>query len=714
MFPWLLPRRLFLYLSPRAFGVSLRCQQFKKKIIFFLHLQLRQRYFIITSRLVLLLMNEQTKGKVRMSTVATVACRPEFLALELGVVTTCRSLQDVVQGVVGQLNKACENTASNAPPRQQCLPQMLRSRKDTARLFHRNASFFVLLLEALLKESVRSSALGEVARSEFCFIIEAITPYLPPDDQLVLDMFSPLVSSAQVALDYVDGSHRALGLAASLVLSGVAQPTSLMPCIRRRIQEIRKGGHEVWTADTATMVCLSVLDALASTVSAEEAALSDETGCADMGLKDNQWTCLRKKDATPRMSSSRGPSPRQSAPSYERQESGSAGGSGTFVFVGKDSGGLAIPFPEKLPTTFTVSSSVIVSCAILTCNTITLQPALSLGQWCLQALSTLPLTITACALSQLLARFPKAFRVSVSAHEKGVRFCDAVVSHCCRIVTTLFERRVLHGVHGPLERGGESKDIIDDAIHSVDVMPCFIMLCVEAIRISRGLLLGAEAQASLGRLFCHVCRLYVSHHSYSEEEQAKARSLLGSTGEQEYTPKKRHIPCDVVEQVLRATLRAVDIVLHDYEAGTPEILRQALVHAAPPHATLLNKVLECGALSRHLDLMETIIAVTDSELDARISATVINMKATSPEPTVAFSLAGWLPASADAPVLSLPQINGEGGGLLARQKKWVVRRMADYFRREWFIAKVGIQISQLPDTDEGAREVFLSCAPRAV
>lgn len=647
------------------------------------------------------------------------------------------------------------------------LPHTLRNHRGVLRIHAQCPSLIVQLLEALLKESVRSTAVGEACIRQFSFLVEAITLALSEDDATRFECFASLVVSAQVTLDYVEGSHRALGLAATMIFAGIAPPTALMPCIRRRIQELKRSSPDLWTAEVAAMVCLSLFDGL----SRSSAATAEDTAAAAGG---SNWVTLRKRETSQSLLSSWGPSPtNQSNQSYHpatnrvgpdasgslsREGSPTTAGGG-FVFVSKDHmSSNTVPFPDKLPPTVTASTSVVISCAILSNTTLTVQPALALGQWCFTALQKLPLTITACALTHLITKFPKAFRVSAIATDKSVRFCDAVVVQCSRIITTLFERRVLHGVHGPARRvapddrchteaggaahvpgGGED---MDDALFSVEVMPCFLLLCCEAIYCSRGLLMSVEAQSSLGKLFVYVCRLYVSHHQVVEEDRARAKVMHQMSETDANSCFRSH---EAVEQVLRGTLRAVDAVLHDYDAGTPEALRRVLV--AANRSGVLQRVSEFAG-GQHDDLLDTITAAADFDLDEKIrqhsaeeASSIIAGSASKRDQgaTVLFSLVGWLPSSCETPTLmawnSLSQqtsgaatsvaaaltIGGAAsrddpagaGGLAARQKMWVSKRMMEYFRREWYCSRLRTHALQAasPLSSFGLRETFFACSP---
>lgn len=609
----------------------------------------------------------------------------------------------------------------------------------------------VELLEALLRESGRSNQFGEACRKNFCFLVEAITPLIyqsttaTPNTSTHDSPFSSLVTTAQFTLDYVGGAQ-GLAIATSLLFSGIATVPSLLPMLRRRLQEVVKI-EESWTAEAAAMLCITYLDGLgAASATTKHSDAAGPTSSPDYtDSSDNPWTTVRNREPTPRLSARLGSSPRLLGDSSSREASPQQ--SGEFIMLQRDPF-INIPFPEKMPTAITVPAAVVVSVAILSSITLTVQPALKLGQWCLQALHTMPLTITACALSHLLLKFPKGFRVSTTAVSVGssssssappLRFCEAVIIHCCRIVTTLFERRLQHGVHGAYRNAEECVLEVDEAIQSVDVMPCFLLLCIQAIQCNLGLPLCDDAQRHLGRLFVHASRLYVSHHSYidelgssggsQEQQRGSRRGGRDEAGESDTATisvsrkrgceREQQKPVDVVSQVFRAALRAVDLVLHDYAAGNPETLRQTLSQSGPPHGVLVNRSQEYGAAVAHQDLMESLIASIDPLLDQKIKthiAATLNTTAKGAQHQAAtkFSLIGWLPASSDLPVLGGFPFAADGG-LCTKQKMWVVRRMLDYFRREWFLARVGLQTAQLTTTSVGKavqREGFLDCLPR--
>lgn len=710
--------------------------------------------------------------------------QPFLVALELGLhpdASQWRSYSEVVQCVMADVlrrlpadtNGSAKSTptSSSGTPRAvpleqverwlHSLPKILQSKRGVCRIYLLAPSFIVELLEAFLKECGRTNHFGEASRRNFCFLIESITPLIYPSSSPSIAAaketpFSSLVTTAQFTLDYVGGAQGP-AIAASLIFSGVAPVTSLLPMLRRRLQEIVKA-EEFWTADAAAMLCVVYLDGLGSAAPKASSSPSSSGDVSSIAPPDasveNPWTVLKHREPTPRISA-RQPSPRPLGEVVGASRDSSPQNSGEFVMLQRDPSFINIPFPEKMPTAITVPSAVVISVAILSSITLTVQPALKLGQWCLQALQTMPLTITSCALSHLLLKFPKAFRVSTTAVTSGsaatstngsgpLRFCEAVIIHCCRIVTTLFERRLQHGVYGVYRNAEECVFEIDEAIHSVDVMPCFLLLCIQAILCNLGLPLCDEAQRQLGRLFVHASRLYVSHHSNveelnagSEERGVDHEGVRRGRGEQSTdhsTSPSRRRGCtrepqkavDVVSQVFRAALRAVDLVLHDYAAGNPETLRQTLAHAGPPNGVLINRAQDYGAVLNHQDLMETLTAAIDPTLDQRIKthvAATLNTTAKHAQYQAAakFSLVGWLPASSDLPVLGGFPFAADGG-LCSKQKMWVVRRMLDYFRREWFLARVGLQVAQMTTTapDEGdvkggvQREGFFDCLPRAL
>jgi hypothetical protein len=712
--------------------------------------------------------------------------QPFLIALELGLhpdASQWRTYSEVVQCLIAEVQRrlpaegvsskgassSSGSSSSRGPaPHEQggerwllSLPPSLQSKRGVCRIYLLSPGFMVELLEALLKECGRPHYFGEACRRNFCFLVEAITPLLYPSSSSSsaasgslasysgeASLFSGLVTTAQFTLDYVGGAQ-GLAIATSLLFSGIATVPSLLPMLRRRLQEVVKV-EESWTAEAAAMLCLTYLDGLGAaaggSVKPGDAAPSSSPDYAD--ATDNPWTSVRHRDPTPRLSARIGSSPRLLGDvSLSREASPQQ--SGEFVMLQRDPSFINIPFPDKLPTAITVPAAVVVSVAILSSITLTVQPALKLGQWCLQALHTMPLTITACALSHLLLKFPKGFRVSTTAVTSGsssssssqpLRFCEAVIIHCCRIVTTLFERRLQHGVHGAYRNAEECVLEVDEAIQSVDVMPCFLLLCIQAIQCNLGLPLCDDAQRHLGRLFVHASRLYVSHHSYIDELAAGEPDHQRSRrGVREECPAEHDAPAmsqsrmrgcerehqktvDVVSQVFRATLRAVDLVLHDYSAGNPETLRQTLSQSGPPHGVLVNRAQDYGAVVAHQDLMETLTAAIDPALDQKIKmhiAATVNTtaKIAQHQAAVKFSLVGWLPASGDLPVLGGFPFAADGG-LCAKQKVWVVRRMLDYFRREWFLARVGLQTAQFMTTLVGGkavqREGFFDCLPKAL
>jgi hypothetical protein len=226
----------------------------------------------------------------------------------------------------------------------------------------------------------------------------------------------------------------------------------------------------------------------------------------------------------------------------------------------------------------------------------------------------------------------------------------------------------------------------------------------------------------------------VSHHSYIEEEQHQTKQTersrnFKSEGDPTVSPSRQRgcfarepqSAVDVVSKVFRASLRAVDLVLHDYAAGNPDVLRQTISQAAAPNGVLVNRTQEYGASLDHQDIMETILAAMDPVLDQRIKTYIASTvpstsKQSQQQAAVKFSLVGWLPASADLPVLGGGPLTTDGG-LTVKQRVWVVRRMLEYFKREWFLARVGMQTVPLATTvpsGSSLREGFFDCFPRAL
>lgn len=652
---------------------------------------------------------------------------PLLIALELGLApeaSAWTSFGDVASCILSDLGKKIgfdsKAVQQPSPPKLtltisperllHSLPPVLQSHRGITRVFLISPDFIVELLETLLKETARNNILGDACRRHFCFIVEGITPLIDVPNRH--DLFASLTTSAQFTLDYVGGSG-GLAIITSMLFSGIAAQSTLLPTLRRCLQEVVKH-EESWTADVAAMLCLSYLETLSASVEKEEATSASQLAASSSAVFPsadavNPWTFVGKQNrVTPRFSLVR-PS---DAPSISS--------SGDFLLISKDPSTIVnIPFPEKMPTSITVPSAAIISCAIMSSQTLTVKSALKLGQWCLQALHSLPLTITACALTHLMIKFPSAFRVSMAPGEKPMRFCDSVIVSSCRIVTTLFERRLQHGVYGhfhnaDVETFPEYVAEQDESVHSVDVMPCFLTLCLQAIQCNAGLLLSDDSQRYLGKLFVHTSRLYVSHHSFIEE----GHHVASNTPQRHITPQRQE-PSEIVSKVFRATLRAVDLVLHDYEAGSPEVLRLALVQSAPPNAVLINRTQEYGSFLEHQDLMETIFAACDGQLEARLRSSQANPKESGRNANAnnKVSLVGWLPCSADPPVLGGSPYAPDGG-LTIRQKRWVVRRMLEYFKREWYLARIGVQTVQLSlrksknDPPPPSKESYLDLLPK--
>jgi hypothetical protein len=419
-----------------------------------------------------------------------------------------------------------------------------------------------------------------------------------------------------------------MSVCAALVFSRIADSRSFLGLIKKRLPEASRSA-EWWTADVAAMHCLLVVENFQSSIRKEDSS--------DPPPVVAHWGEGRFTQSTHRSS--------VDLSSSQTREGSPTALSELFV----------MGFPDKAPQSVTVPVAVMMSCLLLCAGPLGPQPALTMGQWALQSLTTYPLTITAAALMQLLLKYPRVLRVGTAA--QGVRFCEGVVAACCRILTTLFERRLQFGTSASESMRGD-----DDVLYSLEVMPCFCLLCLQAVITGRGIPLCKSAQQSLGRLFVFMSRLYVSIRS-EEEEHGKV-TQRGTAN---------------IDRCFRCVCRAIDIVLHDYEAGSPDGLRSVLFATVTPHSTIMQKLYEAGAGVLHGDLLETIEAGANEQID---------FEGAGPG-----KLIGWLPCSADLPSLSGYPVVADGG-MFAKQKEWVVKRMYDYFRKEWAILRCGVSLQQ--------------------
>lgn len=587
---------------------------------------------------------------------------PSVLAVELGLVPSqpVQTVADVVNAVIATFHTT---TTTSSLDSQLILPPSMHSPVDVRRWYVLNPTFVSSLLTALLREcsgGSRNHLVPATCRS-IVHILQSIAPIvnMPREGRL----FDSFLATASVSLDYIVGAHTALSVAAAILyaLSYTENPpTSVLKVIGRRLEEASKDPNS-WSTEAAALACILTIEYLRPM-----AALEVDQGEV---AAQSPWDAL-----------TRGPVDILSG----RSVLSGRGGSAARRDMSPESthgSSLVLSFPEKLPTNYSLPTSVMMSCVALSTEAVlTSQQAINLGNWFLTSLDSLPLTVTATALTQLLMRHGRTFKV-ISAtikQEQPMKFCEATIVVCSRAVTTLYEQRVQHGVHASYAFGDhEAVDDWDAILHAVDVIPSFTILILQAVRSSQGLLLCAKAQAAIGKLFVFLSRLFVSHRTYTEE--ATDRN------------SRRFSAHRVVEQCLRAVARAVDTLLHDYEAGCPELLRADLVASSAPNSSLLNRV-ESVSGGNMTDLLETIFAAS-AELPIADPA-ARTMK-----------LAGHIPA--------YEEWSAQQGdfGLSRRAKLWAARKMGEYLRREWYLAKAGINIATVSD---GSQQSFFDCLPRPV
>ncbi|RNF16983.1 uncharacterized protein Tco025E_04994 [Trypanosoma conorhini] len=339
-----------------------------------------------------------------------------------------------------------------------------------------------------------------------------------------------------------------------------------------------------------------------------------------------------------------------------RQPSGGAGVDGASQ--------LRWLFPERVPPTVTMSNAIVMTCMVLCAGALSQHAVVALGQWCLRSLRTLPATPCAVGLTHLMLKYPQflkkaSLRVSpgpvssssvtaaaaaaaaavasstagISSHGSGqakTLFCVAVFMEGCRLARTVMLRQANFRMDGRLalawqrdtsspaatEAGhpsgfAEQPHAHDEnALQELHELHCYLVMLLQSLIMRGGVQLPADAQGELFTLFLTTARLRV----------AVAAPKGGPTAHGSCQPPQRalsQVVLQLVDEAFGAVARAVDILLHDYDAGCPRQLCESLVSLLPPQNTLFSELQCVGAWEKHLDCLETVQAAAEAYREAR-------------------------------------------------------------------------------------------------
>ncbi|KEG08729.1 hypothetical protein DQ04_06561040 [Trypanosoma grayi] len=498
--------------------------------------------------------------------------------------------------------------------------------------------------------------------------------------------------------------------------------------------------------------------------------------------------------------------------------------SGTDISAG--GGALQWRFPDKVPPTVTMPNTIVMTCMILCAGPLSQHTVVTLGQWCLRSLSVLPATPSAVGLTHLMLKYPQflekatlrlsslsqtssssplAFAIGGGGGSGGsssshvtTPFCNAVFMEGCQIANKVMKRQTKWRSDGRLalvwQSDGELNDnvnadvsggmgsVSDKAVlNELYEVQCYLVMMLEALVMRRGTQLSSEAQDELASLFQTVARLRVTvglcngtaNTSERANNKDNGEGANWNMGRGEYDDRLPQLVMKLVDESFRVVARAVDVVLHDYDAGSPRRLCEGLVLLLPPHNTLFAELRRLGVWEQHLDCLETVQAAAEAFRDAlrpssarqsssayqklqeqqvdMSSATTVYQGRALPRPVsllklqeelavqakrlvgtaaaatrssaeVMFgSLIGVLPSSGEP--LRLAADNG--GGLTAAQRQWWVRHMVVYLVEEWWRSRVAqpARFFMWDDDDDarcggavgdasptaGMRESFIEC-----
>ncbi|RNF06369.1 hypothetical protein TraAM80_03942 [Trypanosoma rangeli] len=333
-------------------------------------------------------------------------------------------------------------------------------------------------------------------------------------------------------------------------------------------------------------------------------------------------------------------------------------------------------FPEKVPPVVTLPNSIVMTCMVLCAGALGRHTVVALGQWCLRSLRALPATPCAVGLTHLMLKYPQflkkaSLRVSsglflsssattaavatavaavtsstksTSSHGNGkatTLFCIAVFMEGCQLANTVMLRQANLRMDGRLAMAwqrdtassvaaeeGHLSDFAetpyvheDSTLHELREVQCYLVMLLQALVMRSGVQLPTDAQGELFALFVTTARLRVAVGAPKEEGLGAAVGCLPAENGSCQAPQRTlsQVALKLVDESFGAVARAVDILLHDYDAGCPRQLCESLVSLLPPQNTLFSELQRVGAWEKHLDCLETVQAAAEAYREARRS-----------------------------------------------------------------------------------------------
>ncbi|ESL09954.1 hypothetical protein TRSC58_02319 [Trypanosoma rangeli SC58] len=335
-------------------------------------------------------------------------------------------------------------------------------------------------------------------------------------------------------------------------------------------------------------------------------------------------------------------------------------------------------FPERVPPVVTLPNSIVMTCMVLCAGALSRHAVVALGQWCLRSLRALPATPCAVGLTHLMLKYPQflkkaLLRVSsglflssaastssattsaataavaaVTSSTKSSRshgdgkattlFCIAVFMEGCQVANKVMLRQANLRMDGRLamawqrdtasSMAAEEEHLSDFAetpyvhedstLHELREVQCYLVMLLQALVMRSGVQLPTDAQGELFALFVTTARLRVAVGSPKEEGVGAAAGCLPVENGGCQAPQRTlsQEVLKLVDESFGAVARAVDILLHDYDAGCPRQLCESLVSLLPPQNTLFSELQRVGAWEKHLDCLETVQAAAEAYREA--------------------------------------------------------------------------------------------------
>ncbi|EAN84228.1 hypothetical protein C3747_197g51 [Trypanosoma cruzi] len=333
------------------------------------------------------------------------------------------------------------------------------------------------------------------------------------------------------------------------------------------------------------------------------------------------------------------------------------------------------PLPEKVPPTVTMPNVIVMTCMVLGAGTLGQHTVVALGQWCLRSLTVLPATPCAVGLTHLMLKYPQflqkaslrispgtfssftatsSFAATAAAAAAAAAsnniggtygngqattpFCIAVFREGCRLANTVMLRQAKLRTDGRLAMVWQrdkafasarnevnSSDFEetpfvseDNALHELYEVQCYLVMMLQALVMRHGVQLAADAQEELFSLFLTTTRIRIAVGTPKGFEGAILPDDADDDGGGYQIPKRTlsQLVVKLVDESFRAVARAVDILLHDYDAGCPRQLCESLMSLLPPNNSLFSELDRVGAWEKHLDCLETVQAAAEAYREA--------------------------------------------------------------------------------------------------